>query len=32
MVLKIMTTLGIKLKASVAGTPDFDGGDEEISL
>jgi DNA-binding XRE family transcriptional regulator len=33
MVLKIMTTLGIKLKASVAETPDLDGGDdEEITL
>jgi DNA-binding XRE family transcriptional regulator len=33
MVLKIMATLGIKLKASVAETPDLDGGDdEEISL
>jgi transcriptional regulator with XRE-family HTH domain len=27
MALKIMTTLGIKLKASVAETPDLDGGD-----
>lgn len=32
MVLKIMTTLGIKLKASVAETSDPDVDNEEISL